>query len=140
MIWNVYCEDWNNKEIVKFNIFDHAGFYDDVCKAAKKCETKEEFANEVKQSLMYYFWSRAEYEIVLTSLTCNIDKKELDRLNTEYEEYNTKYGHYPYQISVYPTVGKKVDVFSQVELNFDAFIDYCWNNCNKKKKKREKLK
>lgn len=103
MIWNVYCEDWNNKEIVKFNIFDHAGFYDDVCKAAKKCETKEEFANEVKQSLMYYFWSRAEYEIVLTSLTCNIDKKELDRLNTEYEEYNTKYGHYPYQISVYPT-------------------------------------
>ena len=78
---------------------------------------------------MYWFWCKSEHEVVITSWPVYIDKAELDRLNTEYEEYNNKWGHYPYKINVSPDVGEKVDVYSQItSLNWDIFVNYVWNH------------
>ena len=35
MIWNVFCEDFNNSSIIKYNIFNHKGFVKDVNNAIK---------------------------------------------------------------------------------------------------------
>ena len=56
---------------------------------------------------------------------------ELDRINTEYEEYNNKWNHYPYKINVSPDVGKKIDIYSQVMMNWEQFVEYVWNNKDK---------
>ena len=78
---------------------------------------------------MYWFWCKSEHEVVITSWPVYIDKAELDRLNTEYEEYNNKWGQYPYKINVSPDVGEKVDVYSQItSLNWDIFVNYVWNH------------
>lgn len=128
MEWNVYRHDFNRKTIEKFNIFDHGRFTEDVNRLLKGDVTKEEFAADLKHKIRYYFWSKCEYETILTSWPCYIDKEELDRLNFEYEDYNKKYRHYPYKINVAPDIGEKVDVADQVFLNWNIFVDYVWSN------------
>ena len=126
MIWNVYMQDSNCCEIKVFNIFDHYSFRESVIKLKKKKFSKDVFEGMLKREVMYYFWSKYEYEVVVTSFPPYIDKKELDRLNSEYEEYNTKWGHYPLRIDVRPEIGIKIDIYLQVLLNWDVFVDYVW--------------
>ena len=97
--WNVYRLDINKREIVTYNIFDHYYFLKGCVKAAKK-HTRFEFADAVKSELMYYFWSKCEWEILLADWT-----------EPEYMKSQ-----------------KKIDVYHQVELNFSQFIDYLWAN------------
>lgn len=126
--WNVYISDFNSKKIKTYNIFNHGSFAEDVKKLCKEDITKEEFSEKLRKCVQYRYWSKAEWEIILTSWPPYIDEKELDRLNTEHEEYKTKWGHSPYALDVRPTVGEKIDVYDQVMLNWSAFIDYVWNN------------
>ena len=130
MVWNVYREDFNNKAIVTYNIFDHGGFAQDVNKLLKEDISKDEFANQLKRSLRYYFWGKSEHEVVITSWPVYINRAELDRLNTEYQEYNNKWGHYPYNINIIPNVGEKIDIYNQVMMNFDIFVDMIWREKN----------
>ena len=127
MIWNVYRENFNNNSIIKYNIFDHGGFAQDVNKLLKEDITKDEFAEQLRRSLMHCFWCKSEYEVVISSWPVYIDKEELDRINSECEEYNDKWAHYPYKINISPEVSKKIDIYSQVMLKFDIFVDYVWN-------------
>ena len=128
MIWNVYCENFNNNSIIKYNIFNHKSFAKDVNELLKENTTKDEFAEQLKRSLMYWFWGKSEYEVVITSWITYIDREELNRINSEYEEYNDKWGHYPYKINISPDVSKKIDIYSQVMLNWEQFVDYVWSN------------
>ena len=127
MVWNVYRENFNHRAIVEYNIFDHGGFAQDVNKLLKEDISKDEFAEQLKRSLMYWFWCKSEHEVVISSWPVYIDKTELDKLNTEYEEYNNKWSHYPYKINVAPEVGKKVSVYDQVMMNWEPFVEYVWN-------------
>ena len=98
--WNVYIEDFNNKRIEIYNVLNHGGFLKDVQKAIKKFKNdKEAFEKEVKSSLMYYYWSKCEWEIILSSWPERKDFKE-----------------------------EKIDVYDQVMLNWDVFINYLWDN------------
>ena len=98
---------------------------------SKEGISKDEFAEQLKRSLMYWFWCKSEHEVVISSWPVYIDKEELDRINTEYEEYNNKWGHYPYTINVSPYVGKKIDIYSQVMMNWEQFVEYVWSNKDK---------
>lgn len=107
--WNVYYEDFNRKNIKAFNIFDHWKFWDDcVTNAKKNKDDKDSFAERLIRDLQYYFWSKCEWEIVLTSWP-------------ERKDFNNK----------------KIDVYDQVCLNMEKFIDYVWENRKELKKKKE---
>ena len=131
--WFVYRHDINKKEIVKFNIFDHWRFEEDVKKNLKKCKAKEEFAEKLKSDLMFYFWSKCEYEVVISSFPVHIRKEELNRLNEEFKNSVEKYGREPYGMWVCPDVGEKIDIVGQVMLNFEIFVDYVWSHKRSKK-------
>lgn len=120
--WNVYMEDFNDREIKEFNIFNHYGFREQARKLVKKYKEKEEFAEQLRKWLMYYFWSKCEYEIILTDFPTFIDVKELQRLNAEYDKRINKSG----KICVNLSIGNKIDVYDQVRLNWEAFVDYVW--------------
>ena len=130
MVWNVYREDFNHRAIVEYNIFDHSGFAQDANKLLKADIPKDEFAEQLKRSLMYWFGCKLEHEVVISSWPVYIDKAELDRINIEYEEYNNKWGHSPYKINISLDVGKKIDIYSQVMMNWDQFVEYVWSNKN----------
>lgn len=130
MQWNVLYQDFNARKIVTYDIFKHGRFAEDVLKLLKEDISKEEFAEQLRRKLSYHFRSKCEWEVVISSWPVRIDKEELDRLNMEYEESNKKYGHYPYTICTAPDVGKKIDVYDQVMLNWDVFVDYIWKEKN----------
>lgn len=96
--WNVFLADWNGNKVVSFNIFKHAMFKGECDEAWKKCHDDQSFFGElVERSLMYYFWSKCEWEILIYD--------------------------FPYNERFKP---KKADVYDQVMLNWDHFIDYLW--------------
>lgn len=97
--WNVFLPSRNGEEISPYNIFDHSGFRRDIRKTAKTVFEHDAFVESVRRDLMYYFWTKCEYEIVICP-----------------------FGSAP------ENTRKKVDVFTQVWNNKDAFIWYCLCN------------
>lgn len=97
--WNVIVHDINQDRIRVYNVFSHSGFVNDITKYVKQRKTREEFSELVRKSLMYYFWSKCEWEILIKPL-CG------SRNNDE----------------------EKVDVYWQIMTNWERFIDYLWEN------------
>jgi len=104
--WNVLYDDFNAKKITTYNIFDHGYFLED-CKfiASKNIEKREEFAEEIRKLLSYYFWSKCEWEIIVSEWPPS-------KRNVE----------------------KKISVYDQIMINWDRFIDYLLNNIEELKK------
>lgn len=100
-------------------MFKHSSFNDDVIELLKnKGLSREEFEEQLRKDIAYYFWSKSEHEIVITSFPPYVSKEELERLNSEDVKYRTY---------VNLEVDKKVDIYEQLRLNWDAFLGYVWN-------------
>ena len=108
-VWNVIYYSSNEKQIKTFNVFDHLDFLDEVQKHLKNSETREECAKKVRSSLMYYFWCKYEWEIIIQ----------------------------PWGTKPEPTE-KKVDVAWQVLNNWERFEDYVWSLKQKRRKATDK--
>lgn len=106
--WYVLRKDFNADKMERFNIFDHRGFAEDIEKVLKKYENFNTFKESVKKELMYYFWCKSEYEIIVGGL-----HTELDWENFE-----------------------KIDIYSQVLPNLDILCRYIIEEYNKKKRKK----
>lgn len=100
MVWNVFRYDINSNGICKYNIFSHSGFTKDAHRLLKENVLKEELSKALRRSLAYHFRARCEHEIIITSNP------------------------------VYFDVGRKIDVYQQMMLNWDAFVDYVWSKRN----------
>ena len=96
--WNVFRYDFNSRKIVEFNIFDHIEFNKNIKNLLKICDSKETFKEKLESELMYYFWSKREYEI---------------SLGDAFEDDCSRLIH--------------KDVCEQVMLNIDRFTDYLWD-------------
>ena len=98
--WNVFVENFNGRKIEIYNIFQNTSLLEDIRRDAKKCgEDRVAFEERLRRDLMYYFWSKCEYEIILSSWPECADFRE-----------------------------EKIDVYDQVRLNWPVFVDYVWNN------------
>ena len=100
--WNVFYYDFNAKEIKLSNVFRHGRYKEEVEELLHKCKDIEEFSDKLRSATMYYFWSKCEWETV-----------------------------------IYPWVGdekaaKKIDVFWQLQNNWDRFVEYLWDMSVKK--------
>lgn len=97
MQWYVYYFNFNANKIEKYNVLNsHVEEY--IKKLKKKVKTKEEFAEELRRELMYRYWSKCEWEIVINGWPSR-DGKEAE----------------------------KIDVYDQIMMNWEQFVDYCWN-------------
>ena len=99
MKWNVYRHDMRLNGIEVFNIFEHGRFSQDVEDLLNEHKDKNEFAIQLKNALMFYFWCKAEYEIIISPWCGSKNVKEV-----------------------------KVDIYNQVMNNWDVFLDYVWSN------------
>lgn len=121
MTWNVYDHDINGKEIRTYNVFKCSSFNKDVEELLKEKVTYAEFDEMLNRIAQYHFWSRAECEVVITSWVPHIDNEELDRLNEEREKRRTRCYH------INLDVGKKIDYYDQLHLNWERFVQYVWS-------------
>lgn len=108
--WNVYVSNFNGKRIETDNVFEHGGFIKDCQEAYKKYkDDKDAFLEKVRRSLMYYYWSKTEWEIIIS--------------------------HWPPRENAQDM---KIDVFDQVMLNWPIFSEYVWNNRDEFKVRRKR--
>ena len=138
MKWNVYIYNINKNKIELFNIFDHIGFLEDVKKDIKKYKNKEEFEDKLKRELFYYFWSKCEWELIieitkdnhiLLSPWCgcrNPEEAKVDITNKSDFDWRS-FANEHTKKQIYGNEAK-IDVFDQVMMNFDVFVDYVWKN------------
>ena len=82
---------------------------------------------------MSYFWGKCEYEVVITSFPVCIKKEELNRLNERFAKDSKDYGRELYGVWVRPDVGAKIDIYDQIDMNFEQFFNYVWS-CKQNKK------
>lgn len=114
LTWNVYVGHFNRRTIEIFNIFNHSRFLEDIKKIARayKDTQREEFCEHMRKELLYYFWSKCEWEVIID--------------------------HWPPKADFHD---KKVDVYEQVRLNWEPFCDYVWAHravLRRREKKGEK--
>jgi hypothetical protein len=93
-----------------------------INKIVKSRPSKEVFADLIRRQLSYYFWSKSEYEVIVTSWPAYINQVELGRLIEENE--SSKYPNR--RLNICPEVGEKIDIYTQVMLNFKLFVDYTY--------------
>lgn len=143
--WNVFYHDINRDKIITYNIFRHGSFDEYLKKAFKKCNTKEEFAETLKRELMYYFWSKAEWELIievtednriLLSPWCGCRDPESVKVDvTDDENFDWRgFAEKHIKRQIYKNKAK-IDVYDQVEYMWDDFLEIVWNSKRRRKKK-----
>lgn len=97
--WNVFIYDINERHIELFNVFNHGRYRQEIIKLLNhRCDfTLKEFTEKVKSSTMYYYWCKCEWEILIAPLIGDFDKESV-----------------------------KIDVYMQLEMNWDHYIKYLW--------------
>lgn len=83
LVWNVYVHNVNQDTIELYNIFQHRSFCKSLYKAKVKYLKKdnfnfEYFMEEVRKELMYYFWSKCEWEILIKAWVGGKVEKRID--------------------------------------------------------------
>lgn len=126
LTYYVYVENINKRKIEKYNVLND-GIIEEILKRTKGFD-KKAFAEEVEHIIMYHYWSRSEWEVILTDWPTHISPEELARLNNEVDKYEKEYGREPYSICVNLKTEEKIDVYDQVMTNWNIFIDYVWEN------------
>ena len=107
-VWNVIVGNFNSREIEFHDVFNHYGLLRDIAKTSRKLtrnkeltdeQKKQAFAEELRRDMMYYYWSKCEWEIIVS----HWPPRESDR-------------------------EAKLDVWDQVKANWDIFLDYTWEH------------
>ena len=100
LTWNVYIGNINSGTIEMYDIFDHWKFFEDCQENLKENgDSRERFVEQLRSDLMYYFWSKCEWEVIVR--------------------------HWPPSERCRD---RKIDVYNQVLLNWTHFVDYVWEN------------
>ena len=97
--WKVLYEHFNRKEIMFMNVFEHGGFKAELLELLSEHKNKSDFEIALRDVLRYYFWSKCEYEVVVS---CWPPNEKGPRV--------------------------KIDVYEQLMSNYYVFIDYIWQH------------
>ena len=96
LTWNVFVGNFNTKSIEVYNIFKHSGFIKSCRKALIESDGDDRaFLVAVNRELRYYFWSKCEYEVIISGWPPS------DTFNDS-----------------------KVDIYAQVCMNWSRFAAY----------------
>lgn len=127
--WYVYNYDSNKNKIEPFNIFRHWKLCEDIENARKKYKVRDEFIEQVRKELVYYFWSKSEYELIIQLEEnrvfllpwCGCRNSEEVAKDVTYE--NPEWEHFAeYHISrqIYGNKAK-IDIYEQIVWLWDEF-------------------
>lgn len=145
LTWKVKIFDCNSQKIVEYNVLKH---YEDFIKKQKKqCANKKEFSEALRREFMYRFWSKSEYELLIS---IDADKivlspwcgcKEPEKASVViYDETFDWYTFALYHLSRRAHATKvKIDIYDQLQWKWNDLVDYCWHTRLPYERKHEKF-
>lgn len=131
LTWTVKYHNCNSDKICDYDILKYET--DFIRKLKKKANgDKEYFAKELRSHMQYHYWSKCEWEIIISKnndvvilspwISRNPEAVSISVDNSTFDWTGFADEH------IYP--GKyeaKIDVFDQIVYRWDEFVDYCWN-------------
>ena len=135
LTWFVMYYDCNADKIEHYNVLKHREAI--IKKLKKSCNNKEEFSQKMRREMMYCFWSKCEWELVIEIddndcvwLNPWVGCKEPDKVRIDV----TNRGDFDWKSFAKAHIDRqiyknkaKIDVFDQIEWRWKEFIDYCWH-------------
>ena len=126
--WKVLMEDFNKREIIEYDIFKSGHWERTASMLKHDIPDRKKWEEAFRIKLMSQFWARSEYEVIVTSWPPYIKTEEMDKLQKEVEDREKTWGIKPIKVNVNPTVARKIDIYEQLRMNWDNFIDYVCRN------------
>lgn len=134
LTWKVKNYLISSDKIWDYDVLKHRE--DQIKKLKKKCDTKEEFSEAMQREMMWQYWGRCEYEVIIEIddnghvwlspwVGCKdpegvkidvTDDKDFDWKNFADEHIGKQ---------VYKNRAK-IDIYDQLQWKWDEFIDFCW--------------
>ena len=143
MTWLVANFDVNAQVIKQYDVLKYREDY--IKKLKKQCTTKEEFAQKLKSEILYHYWSRAEYELIIEKAEdgriwllpwCGCYEPEKVKIDvTDKTDFDWK-GFADKHINPKYSNDAKIDIYNQLIYRFDDFVDYCWNYRHKRQRNK----
>lgn len=133
LTWLVTYYNCNMGVIEYYNILKHRERL--IRKFKRECGTKREFSEKMRREMMYCFWSKCEWELIIeVDDECRVWLTPLvgykgndvrvdvtDRTDFDWKSFSDKHiGRQTYKNKA------KIDVFDQIEWRWSEFINYCW--------------
>lgn len=145
MSWKVKNYFINENKIWDYDVLKYRE--DQIKKLKKKYPTKEEFAEEMRHEMMWQYWSRCEYEVIIKVDDNNRvwlspwvgcrdpESVKIDVTDDESFDWRNFAEHH---------IGKqickdeaKIDIYDQLQWKWSEFIDYCWNYRHKWQRRKK---
>lgn len=133
LVWNVKRYDCNADLIRDYNVLKYKE--DFVKKQKKKCANKEEFSEALKLEFRWHYWSRSEHELIIELIGatvilspwcgCREPAKVAIDVTDDYVFGWWEFANCYIDRQLYSNRAK-IDVWSQLEWQWDKFVDYCW--------------
>lgn len=132
--WMVKNYETNSNVIKDYDVLKYREEF--IKKLKKKKPDKAEFAKEMRSEMMYHYWSRTEYElimkvtengsIILSPWMGQRNSKEAEIDVTDNPDFDWK----GFAAELYKKKGHKgevkIDIWDQINYRLDDFVDYCW--------------
>lgn len=147
--WKVKNFDINKQAIVDYDILKYRE--DQIKKFKKQSATKEEFAEKLRREFQYIYWSRSEYELVVSIdendrvwLTPWVGCSEPEKVKidvTDDESFDWRgFAEVHIKKQIYDNRAK-VDIFDQLMFTdqFEKLVDYLWYTRLKYERKNPKF-
>lgn len=148
--WPTLIHDFNAKTVRTHDVLAYRE--DQVKKLKKQYKTKEEFAKELDKDLMWQYWSRSEYEMILYIADnrvylepwCGIFKDGKIDI-TDDPTFNwlafakkllSERGWHDANNN---RTSVKFDIYDQLKFRFDEFIDFVWNYRHKYQRSKKEI-
>lgn len=131
--WVVKNYEINGNVIEDYDVLKYGE--DFIKKLKKKNPDKEAFAEVLRGEMMYHYWSRCEFELIMKFtgngriilspwVGCqNPHEVEIDVTDNpefDWKGFAEAYKNKGYKDEV------KIDIWNQIEYRFEDFVNYCW--------------
>lgn len=138
--WTVMYYDCNRYIICEYDVLKYRE--KDIKTLKKKCTSKAEFAECLKREMMYRYWSKAEWELIIKINEneriilypwCGCRDPEKVKIDvTESKDFDWK-GFAMAKIK--HDNEEKIDVWEQIKFRFEEFVTFCWEYHHKWQRK-----
>ena len=132
--WTVKNFNCNTQIIEDYDVLRY--YIDMIKKLKKKSRNKNEFADELKKEMMWHYWSRSEYELIIEITDDNqvflkpwVGCRDAENAKINVTEDKT----FDWLAFAKEHINKqilkneaKIDIYDQLVFRWDDFIDYCW--------------
>lgn len=146
MKWLVKQFDVNAQKITDYDVLKYRE--DFIKKLKRKCAGKDEFGEALRREMMWRYWSKCEYEIIVKRTEDNrlflcawcgcYDENNAAIEVTDDKTFDwSGFAKLHIDSQIFGDEAK-VDIYDQLMYRWDEFVDYCWEYRHKYQRVKRK--